>query len=208
MFTGIVRGVFSIVERREDAAALRLVVQLDAATTRGLELGASVAVLGVCLTVVAIDGDAVAFDVVQETLDKTRLGALQPGDPVNIERSLRAGDEIGGHTVAGHVVGTATVVSVSSNGREHRVWFELPSEWLRFVLHKGFVAVDGCSLTVGDVSDVGFAVNLIPETLRRTTLGALRPGDRVNIELDPVTVATVTTVERVLAARGFGGERG
>jgi riboflavin synthase len=208
VFTGIVCGTFAVIERRDEPTALRLVVQLDDVAARGLVPGASVSVLGVCLTAVQIVADAVAFDVVQETLDKTRIGQLQLGERVNIERSMRVGDELGGHTVAGHVVGTATVQSVSAKGWEHQVWFEVPADWLRFILHKGFIAIDGCSLTVGEVSAGGFCVNLIPETLRRTTLGDLRPGDRVNLELDPVTVATVTSVERVLAARGLAGERG
>jgi riboflavin synthase len=209
VFTGIVRGAFAVVERRDCAAALRLGVQLDAETCGGLELGASVAVSGVCLTVVDIDDSRVAaFDIVSETSSKTRLAALRVGDRVNIERSLRVGDELGGHTVSGHVMGTATVHSVKAEGWQHQVWLQVPAEWMRYILHKGFIAVDGCSLTVGEVSAAGFCVNLIPETLRRTTLGELEPGAHVNIELDPMTVAIVATVERVLAARGLATEHG
>ncbi|MBX3248568.1 MAG: riboflavin synthase subunit alpha [Myxococcales bacterium] len=206
MFTGITRGTFPVVEVTREPGLLRYAVALGE-YGRGLELGASVSVDGVCQTVVGLEGDVVRFDAIQETLDKTTLDTLRVGQRVSVERSARVGDEIGGHDVSGHVVGTGRIVDVRRDGHEVSLTVEVPREWMRCVLPKGFVAVDGSSLTVGEVSedgDVGqFSLYLIPETLRLTNFGDKQVGDRVNVELDPRTVAIVATVERVLAARGL-----
>jgi riboflavin synthase len=169
MFTGIVREVGRVVE----FDGLRLVV--DAATKA--ESGDSIAVEGVCLTV--LDGSRLAFDVVPETLSRTTLGGLRPGDRVNIEPALRVGDPLGGHNVQGHVDGIGHVRSIGEP-----VWIDAPVEILRYCIEKGSITVDGVSLTVAALDDAGFAVALVPHTLAATTLGAAKPGDAVNLEVD------------------------
>lgn len=203
MFTGIVQGVAEIVRIERRAAFQTRVVRLPADLLPGLAIGASVAHNGCCLTVTAIDGDLVSFDLMQETLRVTNLGDLGEGDRVNVERAARFGDEIGGHAMSGHVMCSAEVVDVIDTPDNRTVWFRLPATWMRFILNKGYVGVDGCSLTVGDVREDGFCVHLIPETLTRTNLGWRRVGERINIEVDPQTQAIVETVERVLAQRGL-----
>jgi len=201
VFSGIVLGTFPVVEVVDGPASRRLTLGLDASTVSGLQLGASVALDGTCLTAVTIDSPRVSFDVIDETLAKTTLGDLRVGSLVNVERSLRVGDEIGGHHVSGHVTGTAEIATHRERGENLAVEIAMPAAWAQYVLPKGFVAVDGCSLTVGETSQNGFWLHLIPETRRRTTLGFKRVGDRVNVELDSSTVAIVETVRRVLDAR-------
>ncbi|WP_172118432.1 riboflavin synthase subunit alpha [Halomonas hibernica] len=207
MFTGIVQGTASIVEVHELDAFRTHVVALPPEMREGLEIGASVAHNGVCLTVTAIEGDNVSFDLMRETLRLTNLGALEPGGRVNIERAARFGDEIGGHSMSGHIICMASVVAIEEAPNNRRLWFSLPDTIGRFVFEKGYIGVDGISLTVGDVrraADDGgfeFSVNLIPETLSRTMLKERLPGDKVNIEIDPQTQVIVETVERVLAKR-------
>ena len=207
MFTGIVQGTAEIVAIEEAEAFRTHVVALPEALRRGLALGASVAHNGVCLTVTAIDGERVGFDLMRETLAVTNLGELEVGDRVNIERAARFGDEIGGHAMSGHVMAMAELVELDETPNNRRLWFEVPQALGRFLFDKGYVGVDGISLTIGEVHRAAgkgprFCVNLIPETLARTTLVDRVPGDRVNIEVDPQTQAIVETVERVLAARG------
>ena len=153
-------------------------------TARGAAVGDSVSIAGVCLTVVAVDEGTVAFDAVPETLDRSSLGRLRPGAHVNIEAALRAGEQLGGHYVQGHVDGLGTVREVAPEGEGSRVWFDAPRELLRYVVEKGSIAVEGTSLTIADLDDEGFAVALVPHTLAATTLGELRPGDPVNLETD------------------------
>jgi riboflavin synthase len=175
VFTGLVRQVGRVASF--DGGRLVVETTIDAA------LGDSVAVNGVCLTVVGNDG-ALAFDAVPETLARTALGSLASGSRVNLEPALRAGDALGGHYVQGHVDGVATVRSVEAEGEGKRIWFDLSPSLLRYVVEKGSVAVDGASLTVAATDDAGFAVALIPHTLAHTTLDALRAGDPVNLETD------------------------
>jgi riboflavin synthase len=172
MFTGIVRERGRIVSFADG----RLVV--DAATQA--EIGDSVAIAGVCLTVV--ETAPLAFDVVGETLERTTLGTLAAGDEVNVEPALRAGEPLGGHIVQGHVDGVGTLRGVE-NGL---TWFDAPDEIVRYCVEKGSIAVDGTSLTVAAVDDDGFAVTLVPHTLEVTTLGAIEPGDAVNLEVDVI----------------------
>jgi riboflavin synthase len=201
MFTGIVQGTAEVesIQRREGLHTH--VIRLPPGLAQGLVPGASVAHNGCCLTVVSVDGDRASFDLMQETLRITNLGLLREGDRVNVERAARFGDEIGGHLMSGHVMCTAEVTRVLEGANNHQLWLRLPQALMRYVLVKGFIGVDGISLTVGEVSAEAFCVNLIPETLARTNIAARRPGDRVNIEIDPQTQAVVDTVERVLAAR-------
>lgn len=200
MYTGITRGTFRIVEVEKHPDLLRYRVALPAALREGLDIGASVSIDGVCQTVTGIEGDRVAFDAIEETLRLTTLDALETGQQVTVERSARIGDEIGGHEVAGHVTGTGEIVERRVEGEVCDLRIGVPPDWMRYIHAKGFIAVDGSSLTVGDRDPAGwFWLHLIPETLRLTNLGNKQAGARVNIELDSRTVATVDTVERVLA---------
>lgn len=202
MFTGIVNGLGTVVAVADAPGSRALTVELPAGYGAGISVGASVAVDGCCLTAVRIDGDRVSFDVMEETLRKTTVGSLAVGSRANVERSYRAGDEVGGHVVSGHVTGTAEIVSVDRPDNNHAVTFRVPPAWMKYVLPKGFVALDGCSLTVVDVDRAAgtFSVWLIPETLRVTTFGFKTAGDRVNLEIDSRTQAIVDTVESYLAS--------
>jgi riboflavin synthase len=182
MFTGLVAGT-GIVEALEAAGGgARLHVRTPLAAE--LSGGDSVAVNGVCLTAREPDGDRFAADLMAETLARSSLGPLAPGDEVNVELPLRAGDRLGGHLVQGHVDGTGTVESVDEAGAARVVRVAAPGGILRYVVEKGSIAVDGVSLTVAAVDEDGFAVSLIPETLERTTLGSAEPGRTVNLEVD------------------------
>ena len=185
MFTGIVEELGQIVsvEAGEESAVIRVrgpLVTSDAAH------GASIAVNGVCLTVVEHDGDSFSVDVMAETLRRSSLGDLSCGDPVNLERAMAASSRFGGHIVQGHVDGTAEVVSRTPGDRWEVVTFTLPLGLARYVVEKGSITVDGISLTVTEISENHFAVSLIPTTLELTTLGRKGLGDKVNIEVDIV----------------------
>jgi riboflavin synthase len=201
MFTGIVQGTAEVVAITEKTNFRTHVLRLPESLLPGLEPGASVAHNGCCLTVTAIDGDKVSFDLMQETLKVTNLGELKVGDRVNVERAARFGDDIGGHAMSGHILGTATVSRVIPSENNHQVWFRVPKEWMRYLFTKGYIGIDGISLTIGDVEGDEFNVNLIPETLQRTNIGTRKIGDHINIEIDPQTQAIVDTVERVMAER-------
>ncbi|MFZ5480499.1 MAG: riboflavin synthase subunit alpha [Myxococcota bacterium] len=209
MFTGIVRARVPVVEVRLAPGLTRFSIDLPDGLTEGLELGASVAVSGVCLTVAARDGCRVAFDAMEETLKLTTIGEIREGTLVNIERSMAFGDEICGHVVSGHVAGMADVVAVDRPENNHVVTFHAPSELMKYVFVKGFIALDGASLTVVSVDRdrCTFTVCFIPETLRITTFGLKGVGERVNVEVDPATRVMVETVERLLPEMlGRGGE--
>ena len=202
MFTGIVQGTAEIIAVEEKELFRTHIVRLPEELLPGLALGASVAHNGCCLTVTAIEGDCVSFDLIKETLRITNLGELKVGDVVNIERATKFSDEIGGHLMSGHIMTTAEICKIIQSENNREVWFKLQdASRIKYILHKGFVGIDGISLTVGDVTKSKFCVHLIPETLERTTLGAKKLGHKVNIEIDPHTQAIVETVERVLAQR-------
>lgn len=202
MFTGIVQGTAQIQSIVEKANFRTHIVKMPQELLADLEIGASVANNGVCLTVTKIDGDSVSFDLMTETLRITNLGGLKAGDFVNIERAMKFGAEVGGHILSGHVYCTAKVVQRIPSENNLRIWFELPTaEVMKYILTKGFIAVDGISLTVSEVKDNRFCVNLIPETIQRTLIAKREVGDLVNIEIDPQTQAIVDTVERYLANR-------
>jgi len=204
MFTGITRGTFPITRVERVTGRMSFAVALPPQLLTGLEIGASVSIDGVCQTVVAIQEQDVSFDAIDETLRLTTLDQLNVGTRVAVERSFRVGDEIGGHEVSGHVIGTGKVIEVRRDNGAHDLRIEVPSAWLKYIMPKGFIAVDGSSLTVGEIHDSGWLeVHLIPETMRLTNLGHKVAGSRVNIELDARTVAIVHTVERVLAQRGL-----
>jgi riboflavin synthase len=200
MFTGIVQDQCRIHDVVDGDGIRRLVVELGP-LAEGLELGASVANNGTCLTVTSIENGCVTFDVIDETLSRTNLGRLRPGDLVNIERSMRMGDEIGGHEVSGHISTTGTVVDIERHGDNQRTWIEVGEEWMPYLHHKGFVALDGASLTIShlDREQHWIAVSLIPETLARTTFGRHVVGDLVNVEVEYRTQVIVDTIRRMLA---------
>ena len=176
MFTGLVREVGTVVSFED--GRLRIESSIAAA------IGDSVAVDGVCLTVVDGDRKTLGFDAVPETLSRTTLGRLAPGEAVNLEPALRAGEALGGHYVQGHVDGVGRIRSVEPEGEGRRIWIDAPEAVLRYCVEKGSVAVEGVSLTVAALDDAGFAVALIPHTLAETTLGAIAPGAPVNLEAD------------------------
>jgi riboflavin synthase len=190
MFTGLVREVGTVASMEGG----RLTIAAPE-TAKGVQLGDSVAIDGVCLTVVACVDSTLSFDAVPETLSRTALGTLDSGSRVNLEPALRAGDALGGHYVQGHIDGVGSVRSVEPESEGRRVRFEAPAELLRYIVEKGSIAVQGTSLTVAAVDDAGFAVALIPHTLAVTTLGALAPGDGVNLEADVLA----KYVEKLLA---------
>lgn len=204
MFSGITRGLFEVTAVEREPGLLRYRIDLGELAD-GLVVGASVSVAGVCQTVVRVEGEAAEFEAVAQTLGVTTLGSLAPGKRVSIERALRVGDEIGGHEVSGHVHGVGRVGRVVVQGGQHELTIEGPARWNKYLLPRGFVALDGSSLTVADVAHDDehsrISVHLVPETVRVTSLGTLTVGDPLNVELDARTVAIVETVERVLAAR-------
>ena len=183
VFTGLIREVGTVVAREGGPEGARLTIEAPATAT-GAAVGDSVAIDGVCLTVVEAAGGTLAFDAVPETLSRTSLETLDYGSRVNLEPALRAGEPLGGHYVQGHVDGAGSVRSVEPEGDGKRIWVDAPPDLLRYVVEKGSIAVQGASLTVAAVDAGGFAVALIPHTLAVTTLGALEPEDRVNLETD------------------------
>jgi len=201
MYTGITRGLFEITEVDKTPGLIIYRVKLSADLLENLKIGASVAVDGVCQTVVSIENSKVTFNAIQDTLDRTTLCDLYVGRKVSIERSLCYGDEVGGHEIAGHVIGTATITQITPSENNLDLMLQFSKAWMKYILPKGFIAVDGSSLTVAeDINPEGyFSLHLIPETLRVTNFGNKRVGDLVNIELDHRTQAIVDTVERVLA---------
>ncbi|WP_445398549.1 riboflavin synthase subunit alpha [Zobellella sp. An-6] len=201
MFTGIVQGQGTVLEIIDKTDFRTHVVRLPEALLPGLELGASVAHNGCCLTVTRIEGDRVSFDLMAETLRVTNLGRLEVGDRVNLERAARFGDEIGGHAMSGHIMAQSELLGRQESETNTSLWFALPSELGKYVFTKGYVGIDGISLTLGEVRSDRFVVHLIPETLARTNMGSIQVGQKVNIEIDPQTQAIVDTVERVMATR-------
>ena len=201
MYSGITAGLFEVTYVENKPGLLIYKVRLNSELLDNLKIGASVSIDGVCQTVVTITENDVMFHAIQETLDKTTLSQLYLGRKVSVERSLKYGDEIGGHEVAGHVMGTGKIMRVLSTDNTLNLTIQCCPEWMNYILPKGFIAVEGSSLTVGQVDPKGtFTVYLIPETLRLTNFGNKQVGDLVNIELDQRTQAIVATVERVLFA--------
>ena len=203
MFTGIVQGTGKIVHIHQPSADFRShTVALPEHMAHNLQIGASIAHNGCCLTITQINGNQATFDLMAETLAKTNLGNLKTGDSVNLERAARFGDEIGGHVMSGHIIATTPISRIEQNEHNRTLYFRLPPQLAAYILPKGFVGLDGCSLTIGSVGEDSFCVHLIPETLRRTLFGTRQAGDTVNLEIDPQTQAVVDTVGRILAAKG------
>lgn len=196
MFTGIVqeRGRVEAMAGGVDGVRLRIVAPK---TSAGVEVGHSVALNGVCLTVVEVAGETLVFDAVPETLHRTSLGHLRPSDELNIEPALRAGDPLGGHLMQGHVDGVGRVRSLAPEGEGMRLGTDVPPELTRFCVVKGSIAIQGVSLTIAAMDGDAIEIALVPHTLKVTTLSSLRVGDQVNLEVDVVA----KYVERLLAER-------
>lgn len=203
MFTGIVQTQAEVVaiEQREQFRQLQL--QVGSEFLQHLEIGASIAINGCCLTVVQFSTDRVSFDVIDETLRLTNLGELKVGSSVNLERSLKVGDEIGGHHVSGHIHTTGTIETITTTDDNVAMWIEFPASFKPYAFAKGFISVNGASLTIGQVHDNRFSLHLIPETLRLTNLANAEPGQRVNLEFDQQTITIVDTVTRVLKEKNI-----
>jgi len=201
MFTGIVQATCEVVSINNATGLKTFEVLMTPELSQGLVTGASVANNGVCLTVTKILNDKVFFDVMEETLAVTNLGDTRVGDKVNIERSLTFGSEIGGHILSGHVHTLASVKSVSNTAEHYNIELQVDAKWMNYIFYKGFVGINGCSLTVGEVTPTGFLLHLIPETLTLTNLGDYQVGDKINIEIDSQTQVIVDTVERILATK-------
>ncbi|MCU7834856.1 MAG: riboflavin synthase subunit alpha [gamma proteobacterium symbiont of Taylorina sp.] len=212
MFTGIVQGVGIVIDIIKKDNFQTHVLQLKPSLLENLQIGASIAHNGCCLTVTAVDNDLVSFDLMQETLNITNLGELCIGQGVNIERAARFGDEIGGHQMSGHILFTAKVSDIIQSENNYQIWFEIPQQYQKFIFNKGYIGIDGISLTIGEVRNSSkdnksfFNVNLIPETLLRTNIGTRQAGNRINIEIDPQTQAIVESVERIMAEKPQGSE--
>lgn len=197
MFTGLIEGICEVRLVRQSAGGMRLTVDLGELADES-KIGDSIAVSGVCLTVTELDGQLASFDVSGETLAKSTLGKLRPASQVNIERAMKATGRFGGHFVAGHVDGVATVKAIDKRGQFANMRFEAAPELLEQMVVKGSVAVDGISLTIADMDESGFDVAIIPETLERTTLGSAKAGDMVNIETDMIVKAVKKQLDKIL----------
>lgn len=202
MFTGIVQTQAQVAHIKDSDEFRHITLQVAPQFLRKLEIGASIAINGCCLTVVHYTEDTVEFDVIDETLRLTNLGDLGKGSRVNLERSLKVGDEIGGHHVSGHIHCQGSLVEVEQSETNWAGWVEVPEQFMPYLFAKGFIAVNGASLTIGEVQDNRFSLHLIPETLRLTNLAQAQPGTQLNIEFDQQTITIVETVERVLQQRG------
>jgi riboflavin synthase len=199
MFSGLIAHLGRVAAVDGDAArGMRLVVEAPEAIAEGVAEKDSIAVNGVCLTVVAHDARTMTFDVVPESVIRAGFSALRPGDPVNVELSLRLGDRLGGHFVYGHVDATGAILAKEPEGQGHRLTIERPASIASFIVEKGYVAVDGVSLTIASVAPGRFTIALIPETSKRTTLGPKGPPSRVNLEVDPVARYAISAMQEYL----------
>jgi len=196
MFTGIVQGLGVIKSIQEGNGITTFSIACP--DTQHLAIGASVAIDGVCLTATSIKDKLVTFDIIPETMERTTLGERVVDDEVNIERSLRYGDEVGGHLLSGHIIGRGLLTYSERVGEGAQLKIKAPPSIQKYIQTKGYVGIDGISLTLGEVIENEFDLHIIPETLRLTTLGSKKAGDAVNIEIDSTTMMIVETVERVL----------
>jgi riboflavin synthase len=203
MFTGIVKGLGRIAGIQRQSGLVTFDIELPSGAETGLEIGASVAVDGVCLTVTSTVGQHATFDVMQETLTRTTLRDLSDGSAVNIERAAKDGAEIGGHPLSGHIDCVVAVADVQTPENNRVLTLEVPAPWIRYVFAKGYIALNGASLTVASVDkrNSTFTVWLIPETLRMTTFGEKAGGSRINMEIERSTQVTVDTIRDFLEER-------
>jgi len=198
MFTGIVTGKGQIQKIILNEEYITLLIKAPKGFSKNLSKGASVAVNGVCLTVKKGKTDNLEFDVIQETLDKTNLKNISRLSKVNLERSMTAKTEIGGHLVSGHIHGTGEVLKIIDRKETKDLQIKIPSSLREYIFYKGYVALNGCSLTIGKVLKSSFYIHLIPETVSITTFKDIKKGDSINIEVEQTTINTVETVKRVM----------
>lgn len=198
MFTGIVQAAIKIEHLEKKTGLWTLTLSLPDELIPGLAIGASVALNGTCLTITSINGNRVTFDVMMASLNLTNLQYLDVGQEVNVERAAKFGDDIGGHQLSGHVHGLVDVVEIERPENNCIIWFELKGEHQPYIFDKGYIGLNGCSLTIAKVEENRFCVYLIPETLNITTFKGVKVGDVVNLEIDSQTQAVVDTVERLL----------
>jgi len=201
MFTGIVAGLAEVSDIKKQDQLWQLTLSLPEEACENFKTGASIAVNGTCLTIVEWADRQVVFDVMMETLRLTNLNTLCIGKQVNVERAARFGDEIGGHLLSGHIYDQAEIIAIDQPENNRIITLKTALQWTPYILSKGFIALDGASLTINEVHNNHFKVYLIPETCRVTTLGSKKVGDKVNMEIDSQTQAVVETVHRVLKSR-------
>tara|TARA_Y100000992_G_C21025198_1_gene377686 strand:- start:15 stop:626 length:612 start_codon:yes stop_codon:yes gene_type:complete len=201
MFTGIVSGTGHVQRIIKSKDYTSLIIKAPKGFSRNLFKGASVSVNGVCLTIKKGKTDTLEFDVIEETLEKTNLKNISTSCKVNLERSMTAKTEIGGHLVSGHIHGTGQVLKVINRHKTKDLQINIPANLREYFFYKGYVALDGCSLTVGKVLKTSFYIHLIPETVSVTTFKEIKKGDLVNIEVEQATINTVETIKRVMLER-------
>ena len=198
MFSGIVQETGIVKDFLKENDVYRLSLNCSSEFTSGLKKGASVSVNGVCLTIKDNNPDILRFDLVEETIKRTNFEMIESGDNVNLERSLKMGDEIGGHLISGHIHGISKVISIEMRDESWDVEFSVEPFMKDYILHKGYIAINGCSLTVGEMNDKSFMIHLIPETLSITNLFQLKQDSSVNVELDQNTIVIADTVKKYL----------
>ena len=198
MFSGIIQETGKVIGLVKEKDIYNLSIECSSEFISDLKKSASISVDGVCLTVKDEKPEILRFDLVEETIKRTNFQNIKTGDNVNLERSLKVGDEIGGHPVSGHIHGTSKVISIDKRDQSWDVKFSVESFMHEYMLHKGYVAINGCSLTVGEVSNESFMIHLIPETLSITNLFQLEQDSIVNIELDQNTIVIADTVKKYL----------
>ena len=201
MFTGIVSGKGHVQKIIKSKDFVSLIIKAPKGFSRNLTKGASVSVNGVCLTVKKGKTDILEFDVIEETLQKTNLKDISKSSKVNLERSMTARTEIGGHLVSGHIHGTGEVLKVINRQATKDLQIKIPTSLREYFFYKGYVALNGCSLTIGKVLKTSFYIHLIPETVSVTTFKDIKKGDLINIEIEQATINTVETVKRVMSER-------
>ena len=201
MFTGIVSGQGIIHKIKNNVDYASITIKAPAGFSKNLKRGASVAVNGVCLTAKKGATDLLEFDVITETLEKTNFKLLSKGNKVNLERSMKADTEIGGHLVSGHIHGVGIIKSINDRGQTKDLRIQPPASLMEYLFYKGYVGLNGCSLTIGKVFKSSFNIHLIPETIKVTNFQNMKKGDRINIEIDQTTINTVETIKKIMLER-------
>ena len=201
MFTGIVSGQGYIHKVKNNVNYTSITIKAPAGFSKNLKRGASVAVNGVCLTAKKGATDLLQFDVITETLEKTNFKLLSKGNKVNLERSMKANTEIGGHLVSGHIHGVGVIKSINDRGQTKDLRIQPPASLMEYLSYKGYVGLNGCSLTIGKVFKSSFNIHLIPETIKVTNFQKMKKGDLINIEIDQTTINTVETIKKIMLER-------
>ena len=201
MFTGIVSGQGYIHKVKNNFDYTSITIKAPAGFSKNLKRGASVAVNGVCLTAKKGATDLLQFDVITETLEKTNFKLLSKGNKVNLERSMKANTEIGGHLVSGHIHGVGIIKSINDRGQTKDLRIQPPASLMEYLFYKGYVGLNGCSLTIGKVFKSSFNIHLIPETIKVTNFQKMKKGDLINIEIDQTTINTVETIKKIMLER-------